>query len=261
MTGLQSLQRRFQDYLRGTSGDIEKDIVSSSEALAEHRLGVYFNAYRIRLIDCLAIEYSGLQKHLGQQNFENLALDYLKAHPSSHSSVRWFGTDLAEYLRTTSGHEEREFLSELASFEWTKGLVFDDRDAASLYSIEEMAHVPQQAWPDIQVKFISAMRWLDFHWNVCPYWATLDQSEDLPEIHRDDYPLRWLIWRKDRDPYWRSLEVHEAWALEAAQNGASFAEICEGLCEWISENQVAVTAAGFLKQWISDDLVVRIDFQ
>ena len=260
MTVLQGLQRRFQDYLRGSSDEIEKDIVSSSEALAEHRLGIYFNAYRIRLINCLATEYSGLQQHLGQQNFENLALDYLKAHPSSHPSVRWFGKDLAEYLRTNSDHEEREFLSELASFEWAKGLVFDERDAASLYSVEEMARVPQLAWPDIQVRFVTAIRWLDCYWNVCPYWAALDQGEKLPEIDREDYPLRWLIWRKDRDPYWRSLEVHEAWTIEAAQKGANFAELCEGLCEWISEDQVAITAAGLLKQWISDDLVVRIDY-
>ena len=260
MTGLQGLQRRFQDYLRGSSDEIEKDIVSSSDALAEHRLGIYFNAYRIRLIDCLAIEYSGLQQHLGQHDFENLALDYLKAHPSTHPSVRWFGKDLAEYLRTTSAHQEREFLSELAGFEWAKGLVFDARDSASLYSFEEMAQVPQQAWPGIQVGFVTAMRWQDCYWNVCPYWAALDQGEKLPKVHREDYPRRWLIWRKERDPYWRSLEVHEAWAIEAAQNGANFAELCEGLCEWISEDAVAITAAGLLKQWISDDLVVRIDY-
>ena len=260
MTELQGLQRRFQDYLIGSSDEIEKDIVSSSEALAEHRLGIYFNAYRIRLIDCLATEYSALRQHLGQQTFESLALDYLKAHPSSHPSVRWFGKDLAEYLRATSAHEEREFLSELASFEWAKGLVFDERDAADLYSFEEMTQVPQQVWPDIRVRFVTAIRWLDCYWNVCPYWAALDQGEKLPEIDREDYPLRWLIWRKDRDPYWRSLEVHEAWAIEAAQNGANFAELCEGLCEWISEEQVAITAAGLLKQWISDDLVVRIDY-
>jgi len=260
MTELQGLQSRFQNYLMSSSDEIEGDIVSSSNALAEHRLGIYFNAYRIRLIDCLATEYSGLQKHLGQQSFENMALDYLKVHPSSHPSVRWFGKDLAEYLGTTNDHEDREFLSELASFEWTKGLVFDERDAASLYSFEEMARVPQQAWPGIQVRFVTAMRWLDCYWNVCPYWAALDRGDKLPEICCEDYPLRWLIWRKDRDPYWRSLEVHEAWAIEAAQNGASFAELCEGLCEWISEDAVAITAAGLLKQWISDDLVVRIDF-
>ena len=59
--------------------------------------------------------------------------------------------------------------------------------------------------------------------------------------------------------HWRSLEVHEAWAIEQAGLGADFAEICEGLLEWIDEAQVALVAAGFMKQWISDQLLDRLE--
>lgn len=260
MTDLRGLQHRFQTYLTDSSEAIETDIVSSSNALASHRLGVYYNAYRIRLIDCLAIEYPGLKKHIGDQSFENMALDYLRRYPSSHPSVRWFGKDLVQYLRE-SECKNREFVSELASFEWSKGLVFDEIDTASVFSMADMAEVPPSAWPSVRVKFISAMCWLDMHWNACPYWAALDKDEPLPEIQHQDHPLRWIIWRKDRDPFWRSLDVHEAWAVEVATNGANFAELCEGLCEWISEDQVALVAAGFLKQWISDDLIAQIEYQ
>jgi hypothetical protein len=58
--------------------------------------------------------------------------------------------------------------------------------------------------------------------------------------------------------HWRSLEVHEAWALEQATNGVSFAQICEGLLEWIDESQVALVGAGFLKQWVSDKLITSL---
>ena len=54
---LHALQTRFQDYLTGKSEDFEKDIISTENALAEHRLGAYYNAYRIRLIDCLAVDF------------------------------------------------------------------------------------------------------------------------------------------------------------------------------------------------------------
>ena len=36
---LRRLQRRFQDYLTNGSDGFEQDIVSSPDALAEHRLG------------------------------------------------------------------------------------------------------------------------------------------------------------------------------------------------------------------------------
>ena len=146
MSHLRSLQRRFQAYLTESSEAIKKDIVSTPDAPAEHRLGTYFNAYRIRLIDCLAIDYSGLQKYLGDQAFENLALAYLEAHPSSAPSIRWFGKDLFEYLASTYTHRDREFLSELANFEWTQGLVFDARDETRLYRLDDMAMPPSRRW-------------------------------------------------------------------------------------------------------------------
>lgn len=58
----------------------------------------------------------------------------------------------------------------------------------------------------------------------------------------------------------RSLSAHEAWAFESAQQGANFAELCEGLLEWISQDQVAIIAAGFLRQWINDELVTTIEY-
>jgi hypothetical protein len=260
MSNLRRLQSRFQNYLLGISNEIESDIISTEEALAEHRLGAYYNAYRIRLIDALAVDYSALQKHLGREGFEYLVLDYLKLHPSTHPSVRWFGKDLADYIKRHYKHEDSEFLSELASFEWAKGLVFDDSDAASLFQLDEMTQVPPQAWQNMHIKFKPAIRWLDFYWNVCPCYAAIENNEALPEKHRDEYPRRWLTWRKNRDPFWRSLDVHEAWALKSAQQGANFADLCEGLLEWVSEDQVAITAAGFLKQWISDELVTGIEY-
>ncbi len=52
--------------------------------------------------------------------------------------------------------------------------------------------------------------------------------------------------------------MHEAWALEQAQNGANFGFICEGLMEWIDAEHVAIVAVGFLKQWISDQIIISV---
>ena len=79
-----------------------------------------------------------------------------------------------------------------------------------------------------------------------------------PEPQRDEIPQRWLLWRRDFKIHWRSLEVHEAWAIEQAVGGANFAQICEGLLEWVDAEQAALVAAGFLKQWISDQLLLDL---
>ena len=260
MIKLRALQQRFQDYLIYDANDIENDIVSTENALAEHRLGAYYNAYRIRLINTLAIDYSAIKKHLGAQAFEDLALDYLGKFPSTHHSIRWFGKNLPEYLDKAYDREDHEFLAELASFEWAQGLVFDANDEAVLFLPEEMIQVPPEAWANLAIQFKPAMQWLDLYWNVCAYSVAIDNSEPLPEPQREETPVRWLLWRKNQNPNWRSLEAHEAWAIEVALQGANFAELCAGLCEWISEDRVAITAAGFLKQWIDDELIVGISY-
>lgn len=258
MTHLRDLQMRFQDYLIGKSEDIEDDIVSTENALAEHRLGTYYNAYRIRLIDCLAVDYPALAHCLGREDFENLVLDYLRRYPSRHPSVRWFGKYLPEYLRDFYQGEDGEFLHELASLEWAQSLIFDAAGSDSLFQLEDMARVAPEDWPRLTFHFKPAMLWLDLHWNAPPIENAIDNGTDPPQKQRADIPLRWLLWRRDLKTHWRSLEVHEAWAIEQAAAGANFAAICEGLLEWIDAEQVALVAAGFLKQWVSDQLVTDL---
>ena len=67
-----------------------------------------------------------------------------------------------------------------------------------------------------------------------------------------------MIWRQDLLTYFRSLIVDEAWALDAMQRGETFADICEGLTEWIDAQNVAVHAVGLLKQWLTDGLISEI---
>jgi len=258
MSHLRDLQLRFQEYLIDGSQDIEQDIISTENALAEHRLGTYYNAYRIRLIDCLAVDYSALEKLIGREAFENIALDYLQNFPSNHPSVRWFGQNLPAYLSDIYKGDENEFLSELARYEWAQTMVFDAADSTQLLQLEDMAAVPADAWPGLKFKFKPALVWLDLHWNVPLIENALDTDTEVPQKQRDDFPLRWMLWRRDMKIQWRSLEVHEAWAIEQAASGANFAAICEGLLEWIDEQQVALVAAGFLKQWVGDQLVMNL---
>ena len=75
---------------------------------------------------------------------------------------------------------------------------------------------------------------------------------------RRQHPLRWLIWRRQLKTRWRSLDVDEAWALEQAASGADFAAVCEGLLEWIDAEQLSLRAAGLLKQWVGDGLLLRV---
>lgn len=259
MTNLRTLQTQFQQYIEGENETIESHIITTDEARAEHRLAAYYNAYRARLIEALAFDFPTLAAFLGEDKFALLVINYIKKYPSSYSSVSWVGEHLTTFIKQQQSFPDQAFVSELSLFEWNQRLVFDQQDENTLFQLEDMAQISPEQWPNLSFQFISNIKSIDLHYNVASYWQAVNDQETPPDIIKENYPVRWLIWRQELNPHWRSLDVHEAWAYEQAQQGANFADICAGLTEWIDEQHVALQAAGFLKQWISDQLIIRVN--
>lgn len=259
MTRLATLQARFQSFLLDGGRDIERLTVGSEHLPARQRLAVYADAYRLRLLEVLGDDYPGLHGMVGDRAFGALGRAYIDAHPSDHPSVRWFGRRLAAFLRKTEPWDEQPFLAEMADFEWTQGEVIDAADSPAL-DAADLGAVPSAAWPGMRFGFQDALRRLDLDWNVPALWQAVDDECDAPPApKRFDAPVAWLLWRKDLAVHWRSLEDDERWALDAARDGRSFGEICEGLLARTRDDQVPVRAAGYLKRWVTDELVARID--
>lgn len=256
MDNLLKIQTQFQQYLEGENEDLIEHIVNTEDALAEHRLAAYYNAYRARLIEAIAFDFPTVSAFLGEDKFNLLVLNYIKAFPSEYKSVRWVAQNLSQFIQQQNKFENQIFLTELIDFEWTQSLVFDETNPDTIFSIEQMALIEPHNWPSLRFNFISSLKPLDLHHNVVQFWNAQDTQQAFPDIFYDVIPIRWIIWRKGLDPHWRSLDVHEAWALESMIHGSTFAEICEGLEEWIDSEHIAITAAGFLKQWIEDELII-----
>ena len=76
------------------------------------------------------------------------------------------------------------------------------------------------------------------------------EKETLPELVRQKTPSDWVIWRFQMTPYFESITPEQVWMMGAVSQEKTFAEICEGLCKWLPEEQVADFAAGTLRNWI-----------
>ena len=72
-------------------------VVSSAKTSASRRLAIYYDAYRLRLLEALDSNYPILHSWMGDDEFEKLGLAYLDAHPSTHFSIRYFGHRLSEF--------------------------------------------------------------------------------------------------------------------------------------------------------------------
>lgn len=254
---LVDLQTEFQSYLLGGQSEIGHHVVATDKTTAAQRLAVYGNAYRLRLLEVLGEDFPGLKGLLGAESFTALGRAYIDAHPSAHSSIRWFGRHLSHFLRKRAPYNDRPELAEMAAFEWAQGEVVDASDSP-VCSVEQLITVSPMRWPDMRVVFQHAMRRLELNWNVSIVWRAIHDGSPIPTFERCAQPLAWLLWRRSLQVHWRSLADDEQWAIQACLDGRSFGEICQGLNERSTVPDVALRAATLLKQWLNDDLVSDI---
>jgi hypothetical protein len=251
---LHTLQRDFQSAVLNGNAHFHAQVVGSAAADASQRLDIYARAYRLRLLEALQGDYAKLAILLGDAQFESLALGYIASHPSQHPSLRWLGRHMAGFLAATPPWSSQPLLAEMAAFEWTQSEVFDAPDDATV-GVADIATLPAQSWAGLRLKAHPSLRRLDLVWNVPAIWRALDDGSEPPPARAGQSAQSWLMWRRDLDIHWRSLDAGESRAVDAWRNGACFAEICEGLCEWIDAGQVAGHAALLLKGWVGDGLV------
>jgi hypothetical protein len=258
MPALRELQRDLQRHLLGADDAIVEAIVDAPPLPTLERLGIYRNAYRVRLIEALDDTYPVLHAVLGDEVFAALGEEFVAAHPSVHRSIRWYGGELAEFLKQQPPYAEQPIFAELALLEWTLAEVFDAADAKPKPRAA-LAAIDPSAWSELHFEFHPSLRRLELQWNTTAVWQAMSHEQTPPDPECADYAVPWLLWRQDMQNYFRSMPADEAAALESALRGESFGEICAALAEWLPEEEIPLRAAGLLGLWADSGIIVAID--
>ena len=255
MSALAGLQRDLQRHV--LSGDAAiADVVNATPAVpAATRLAVYSNAYRIRLADALAANMPRLKELLGEEQFGALASAYVDAHPSRYASIRWFGDRLAQVL--AQSHPAQPWLAELARWEWALAASFDAADATAV-AVEYLATVAPGDWAELRLQFHPSVQYLELATNAQALFKALSDEQVPPQPAVLASALPWLLWRQDLKTQYRSLAPDETAALQVMRAGGTFGAMCEALCEWHDAGEVPLVAAGMLKRWIVEELLIRV---
>jgi hypothetical protein len=249
------LEQSFQSYVLARTPGVARVVAADGKAGAEERLGVYFDAYRLRLLEVLENDYPALRATAGAAEFDRIGRAYIDAHPSDTPSVRWFGRHLAAFLKASKA---RPAFADLAAFEWAQGEVFDAADAPSA-GLDAMSKIPGDAWGGMRLEFHPAVRRVDLWWNAPAIAQAVDEKKKKrPKPARGAKLQPWLLWRRALEIRWRSLGADEAAAIDAAREGETFADVCERLCEWIAPDRAALHAASLLKRWLADGLITAV---
>ncbi len=254
MNSLQALQREFQSFVLSAQPAILDRVVGSPTIDPARRLGIYYDAYRSRLIEALETDYTALKTFMGEEAFWRMARGFIEATPSVHRNLRWYGQDLPSFLRSAPPYADQAWLHEIALFEWTISLAFDAADLRSM-TFEEMAAIDPSLWPELTFRFHPSLQRLALRTNAASLRKSADAQEPLPAPEAYAEPAQWMLWRKDLTVMFRSLSPEEAWALDRACAGENFTQLCEGLCQWVNAEEAAGRVAGMLRAWVDDQLV------
>ncbi|MDY6948130.1 MAG: hypothetical protein SXG53_20675, partial [Pseudomonadota bacterium] len=73
-----------------------------------------------------------------------------------------------------------------------------------------------------------------------------------------EQPQLWLIWRAGLKTQYRSLSPDEGAALQVMHAGGTFEALCDTLCSWHEVDAVPAQAAGLLKRWVVEQMIVGV---
>jgi hypothetical protein len=261
MLPLHDVQARFLRSLAAAPGPLASHgfdpallaLVEGCGALGSaDRLDVYAQMYWARLVDVLRDDFPRVAVILGAERFAALACAYLTRHPSTHPSVRWLGSEFADFLAGHGPVEGLPFLADLARLEWARLAVFDAADAVPL-RVDELRAIPPSAWPSLTFHLVPAMRVLRLAWPVHELWAASDPTAAATEMRPTEAVLR--VWRDGFAAYQARVDTVERIALEQLLAGAPFAALCGRLEVILSPSEAAREAAGLILRWVEDGLL------
>jgi hypothetical protein len=257
MTRLTQVQDAFQDYLLRGATDIERHVVGTERVPIETRLRLYGGAYGARLTEALQTNFPALAQLLGESDFEELAVAYIRSHDSSFPSIRYYGHELQEFLTREPAYAEIPLLAELACWEWAMTETFDAADAQPVEA-EAMSQVPPDQWAQLRFEWHPSIRRVQLLWNVPQLWKAITKETERPEPSVSAEAGQWLLWRRDLETYFRSMSSSEATAMDAARDGSSFGELCDRLCQWEGEAAAPAKAAEWLRDWLQSGMIVTL---
>ena len=251
---LKDFQDQFQRAILAGDDTILREIPDGPRETKANLLGVYRDAYVLRLIEVVAGDHELLRAYLGEDAFNEMSRAYIAAFPSEHPSARWFSRRVPEFLTSTEPYSQQQLLGELAALEKALNDAFDAPDAAVL-ATADLAAIPVQDWARLSFVCHPATARLDAATNVTEIWTALKAGETPPPSSVRDEPTRIIVWRLETNAMFREMPPEEAMMWAEAGKGMPFGALCEMLATYDDPAGAAGRAAGYLKSWLDAGLL------
>lgn len=258
---LKKLQDDFMQYLLDpcqTTGEQFHSWVDEQAGLpAAQRMQIYGNGYVLRLRETIDTDHELLGIYLGDDLFDQMVEGYVRSHPSTYRSLRQFADALPEYLSSDDFFSQYPQISELAAFERRLINAFDAADSEQA-TFAELQSIPPQQWPEIQFRFHASVQIFRCKTNAVESWQALKQQQTPPQPEVGELRT-WLIWRgQERLTEFMSISPSQHALLLGFLQGKNFAEQCEAMLEWFSQEDAPMQVLQALQAWFQMGIIRTI---
>jgi hypothetical protein len=218
------------------------------------RLQIYRDAYRGRLVECLADDYPAVRYMLGKAAFETIAHAYIDRHPSRSPSLNAFGRWFSAFLAARDA-DIGTFPAELAQLEWA---IVEAIHAASSppLTLERLERVTPEQWPTAVLVPAASVRVLRYTHPVDSFYQAFrnDEHPTVPAaalsatlVHRRG----WVVWRSELTPAMARL-------LEAIGAGSPLGEaLASSVGGEDPGAQASVTR--WFQEWVSSGVFTAVE--
>lgn len=252
---LTDLQVAFHDHLLNLPSTLSQEVSEGGRISVDHRLHIYHNAYRARLLENLQDAYEKTWAYLGDATFESSALAFIEDNPPRHRNLRWHGAAFPQWLENQFPQDLD--IAELARIDWQLRQAFDGPNATPVSSAE-LARLSVGDWASVGFQLAPTLFIAPLRFNSVSIWHAIDREQAPPVAEPLPAPSWLLIWRKGWQPHFRTIQAAEHAALAQLQGGASFARVCAALGGQFSDQAAASVAAERLRTWVQDELIAGL---
>ena len=244
--------------------EVETVIQRSAQQTSVERLQIYAGAYYARLLECLRAEFPVMVKAMGEDLFDEFAVEYLRRYPSRSYTLDHLGANFANFLaetRPTSATEDNswlDFLADLAKLEWNFAEVFDGRGAeqSALLEPEQLLAVSAERWAEASLIPVPCLRILRLDFPVHEYYRALREGEEAIPPARE---TTWLaISRRNYFVKHHTMTPPEAAILEAIIAGATVGEAIGRAAVEVDVDRFAENLRDWFGAWTANGFFLTV---
>lgn len=249
------VQTAFQDILLAEQSSGADWIADSEIPLSpQERMGIYHNAYRVRLVEVLLDNFEHTGMYLGEEWFYKLANRYVQSHASTHQNIANYGYQFPDFLAKQLPRDLE--VAELALLDWTLRRAFDGLDS-QLLNNDDLQNLIGSYGAEARLVPVATVSVVTHRFNTVDIWHAIDSEKAPPAVELLEVPIDILTWRKGFSPHFRSLSIIESAAVKHLLAGDNLEQIGESLTTQFPQDDVTTEFGLMLQRWIADEVLAK----